>query len=482
MSRIKLCFIAIIMFIISPVFVEAASCSLTATSYNVSVGSKVTVTLKTSGLDGKFEITTSDSNIFSGGNKVFVDRYTSTTASVTFTAKSSGSVVISAKPIDVTENCGVKTIIVKSYVPRALSSDNYLSSLSVDEVDLVPSFDKDTTSYIIDLEPGTTSIKVNATKANKYASVSGMGEIPVVEGSNDINVVVTAENGAKKTYHITAIVKEYDPINVTINNSDFTVVRKKEELVKPDFYEETTVQIGENTVPGFYNGKTGYTLVGLKDVTGAIKLYIYDKSNNSYKSYISLEFNKMNLVVKEAKEENIPKGFMKDSISINNDKVVCYKNSELGITLIYGKSIITGEENFYSYENTDFTIQKFNSNAYKKMAEKIELYTYVIMGLGVTILLILICLIISKVRNKNKLRHQKNEIEKTMNIDINNIKKEVKKDKNEEKIIKQKEKELKKAEDEKKKLEAKLEKKRQKEEKKHKNKKTEAKDDNMFYL
>lgn len=482
MSKLKLFLIICAIFIFYPVSVEGASCSLSSTSYNVSVGSTITVKLKTSGIDGRFDIVSSDSSVFSGGGKVFVDKYSNTSASVSFKAKSAGSVTISAKPIDVTENCGVKTIIIKSYIPRALSSDNYLSNLSVDGIDLVPSFDKDTTSYIVDLEPGMTSIKINAEKSNKYASVSGTGEVKVQEGSNDIDIVVTAENGAKKTYRITAVVKEFDPIMVTINGSDFTVVRKKEELIKPDFYEEINVQIGENNIPGFYSEKTGYTLVGLKDVTGNVKLYNYNISNGSYEPYTSLEFNKMNLIIIEADENRIPKKFEKDSITINNENITCYKNSELGITLIYGKSIITGEESFYEYENTDFTIQKFNFNAYDKLDEKIMLYSYVILGLGSLVLFILFCLIISKILNKNKLKHKKNEIEKTMNIDISKIQKEVKKDKKLEKLRKQQEKELKKAEIEKKKLEEKFKNNKIKEEKQAKIKNKEEKDDNMFYL
>lgn len=473
MKQIKLFLIAFAVFLAGPVLVGAASCQLTATSYNVSVGSKITVKLTTSGLDGRFDITSSDSKVFTGGGKVFVDRYTGTSASVTFTAKSAGSVVISAKPVDVTDNCGTKTIIVKSYVPRALSSDNYLASLSVEGVELIPSFDKDTDNYIVDLEPGTTSIKINAEKANKYASVNGTGEILVQEGSNELDVVVTAENGSKRTYHITAVVKEYDPINVKIGNSDFTVVRKSSELIKPEYYEPKSVQIGENTVPGFYSEKTGYTLVGLKDVTGAVKLYIYN--NNEYKPYLSLDFNKMNLVIVEAPKSLIPVGFVKEEITINDEKITCYKNNELGITLIYGKSLITGNDGFYEYENTDLTIQKFNLNAYNLLIEKNTLYSYMILGLGGATLLILLCLIISIVNNKTKLKHRKTEIEKTMNIDINKIEKAAKKNKKIEKLKKQKEKELKKAN---------LKKKETENKSKNSNDdiKNNEKDDNMFYL
>lgn len=495
MKKIYLLFTFIMGILFFPLTIEAASFSVSASSYNVPVGSTVTVYVKGTDLTGRINASSSNKNIFSinGESYKWVE---SNTISFKYTAKSAGSVTITLSPQQGIANSkgeivslSSKTIILKSYVPRALSDDNYLSSLSVDGVDLVPSFDKDTTNYIVDLEPGTTSIKVDATKANKYASVSGTGEYSVKEGSNDINVIVTAENGSKKTYKITAVVKEYAPINVNIGGSDFTVVRKSKELTKPQFYTETTVQIGEDTIPAFYNEKTGYTLVGLKDVTGAVTLYKYN--NGSYEKYTSLEFNQMNLIMLDAPELLLPKGFIKDTLTINNEIIDCYRNTELGITLIYGKSIITGENNFYEYENTDFTIQKFNNNAYDKLNEKIMLYSYVIVGLSGLILFILICLIISKIINKVRLKRRKSEIEKTLNIDINKINNQIKKDKIEKSNLNKKEqrkklkeeKRLKKEENRKNRIKEKELSKELKKQKKNKNNSiVEEATDNMFKL
>lgn len=502
MKRFKfyLLLMVVFSFCFLPNVVKASSFSVSASSYNVSVGSKVTVYIKGSDVTGRFNISSSDNSIFSGGDSKWIEN---DTVAVTFTAKSAGRVNINVAPTTGISNSkgeiiklSSKSIQLTSYIPRALSSDNYLSSLSVDGVDIVPSFDKDTTNYIVDLEAGTTKININAEKANKYASVSGTGEVEVKEGSNDIEVIVTAENGSKRTYKITAVVKEFDPIKVSINGSDFTVVRKKEELVKPDFYEETTVSIDDNVIPAFYSSKTGYTLVGLKDVTGDVHLYIYNKNTKSYESYISLEFNKMNLIISEADESKLPKGFVKDTITINKQEVLCYKNNELGITLIYGKSIMTGEENFYEFENTDLTIQKFNFDAYNKLDEKITLYTYVILGLGGLTLLMLLCLIISVVNNKNKLKHEKVELEKTMNLDITTLKNAPEMSKKEvKKLEKKKKKEeeqqkyleeqkriaLEEAEEEKRRIEAKEQKKKNKKDKKNKVESKEN-DDDMFYL
>ena len=102
---------------------------------------------------------------------------------------------------------------------------------------------------------------------DKTASLTGTGEFDVHEGANSFDVVVTAENGVTKTYHINVVVKEQNPIEVTLNSSDYTVVRKKEELegMVPKSFEETTLKIGEEEVVAFQNKTLNLTLVALKD-------------------------------------------------------------------------------------------------------------------------------------------------------------------------------------------------------------------------
>lgn len=481
-----------------PNMVKAASFSVSASSYNVAIGSKVTVYISSSDLTGRFDVSSSNSSVFSGGGKVWVEK---DRQAVTFTAKSAGSVKINITPTNVSDNSGnqystSKSIILTSYVPRALETNNYLSSLSVDGVELIPSFNKETESYIVDLEPGTTSVTVNAEKENKYASISGAGEIEVVEGSNDIDIVVTAENGSKRTYHITANVKEFDPINVTLDGSDYTVVRKVSELTKPDNYEDTMIEIDGNQVPAFKNDILGYTLVGLKDVTGNVKLFIYE--NGEYKPYIFLSFAKLDLIILD-EEVNVPQGFVKDTIIIGDETVTCYKNNELGITIIYGRSINTGESNFYTFENTDMTIQKFNIDSYNKLLEKFTLYEYIIIGEAGLVLLILIIVLITSIARKKKLTKKKEEIEKTMKLNSNDIKEQVKELEEKElskkelkKLKKQQQKEKEEQEElnrkkeealeEQKRIEEKNKKKLEKKNKNKKNNKKNEKDDDMFYL
>lgn len=482
-----------------------ASSSLSVSTTSTTVGNTIKVTATVSNVAAwNLSITASGPVSYTGGTlKEVGDTGTgkngSKTITATYKATGTGTANFYVTGDAYNQNMVGETISssrsVSIKAARALETNNYLSNLTVEGYELAPSFNKETDNYIVDIEPGITSIKVTATKENRYASVSGDGEIEVTEGNNEISIIVVSESGSKRTYHLNAIVKEYDPIKVSINDSEFTVVRKISELTKPDGYEETTVQINDDIVPAFTNTTTGYTLVGLKDVTGAIKLYIYNKDNNTFTPYLALSFAKLDLIIIEAENSIIPKGFIQDTITINEETVTCYKNKELGITLIYGKSTITGENSFYSFENTDMTVQKFNFDMLNKINKKIELYSYVILGLGSLVLLILLIIIIVKVKGKKKLKNKKEEIEKTMKIDIEAIKEESKLSKKEIKrqeklkkkeleeqteLLRQKEESLKQAEIEKEKFQAKENKKLQKKEKKNKNKP--EKFDDMFKL
>jgi len=174
------------------------------------------------------------------------------------------------------------------------SSVNYLSSLEIGGQTLIPNFNKETVDYAIELESGTTSINIKATPEHNKANVVGTGLKNVTEGINNFEIVVTAENGSKRTYKIRANVKEQDPIVVDVNGEKHTVIRKREQLISASaFYSEGSVNINGEEIPSYYGEVTGYTLIGLKDSEGTINLFIYDEENNSYHLYQEFNFSRI---------------------------------------------------------------------------------------------------------------------------------------------------------------------------------------------
>lgn len=82
------------------------------------------------------------------------------------------------------------------------STNNNLSQLSVSTGELSPKFNASTTSYKVAVKNEVSSINIQATAADSKAKVSGTGNKKLNYGNNKFSVVVTAEDGSKKTYTI----------------------------------------------------------------------------------------------------------------------------------------------------------------------------------------------------------------------------------------------------------------------------------------
>ena len=83
------------------------------------------------------------------------------------------------------------------------STNANLASLTVNTGALSPAFSAGQTSYSVTVPNNVGSITIGATAADGKATVSGAGTKNLNVGANKFSVVVTAENGAAKTYTIT---------------------------------------------------------------------------------------------------------------------------------------------------------------------------------------------------------------------------------------------------------------------------------------
>ena len=78
-----------------------------------------------------------------------------------------------------------------------------LSTLSVTPGALSPVFNSNITYYTVSVPNETTSIMIDATPANPNATVSGAGSRSLSIGENNINIIVTAQDGVTtKTYTV----------------------------------------------------------------------------------------------------------------------------------------------------------------------------------------------------------------------------------------------------------------------------------------
>lgn len=432
--------------------VNAGSLSVSSSQTSITQGGSVTIYVKANGLAGKFSVTSSNSSVLSGGTSS--EWIENETKSYKFTSKSTGKATITVTPIDVADlsnnqkySAG-KSVTITVNKPREKSNNNNLKGLSIDNATLTPEFNKDTLEYKVDLESSIEKININATKEDGYASIEGAGEREVYEGENKLEIVVTSETGNKKTYTIIANVKDNNPIEVNIDNRKYTVVKRNALLIKPDeSFVDKKVTLNEIEIPAFYNEKLDLTLIGLKDESGTANLFIYNENNNSYEKYQSFKSNSIIVISKEAKD--IPEGYVKTNLKINDIDYIVYKNPKYqGYSLIYGVNLENGTSNWYSYDEKENTIQLYNDKELtelkKDYSEKLDLYKYIIIGLGsfsaFTLLIIIILTLkkkkvkVIKVKEENEIKSTAEESKNENNLDVVDNNKELESKDNDTKV------------------------------------------------
>lgn len=140
------------------------------------------------------------------------------------------------------------------------SSNANLSDLGIKPHDFT-GFKNATTSYEVAVPEDTDSVEVYAKAQDAKAKITGTGKKKLEKGENKVEVVVTAEDGTKKTYTINIIreVKQEkekeETTNEQLNNPEegkglvelkIANVNLSPEF-KTDIYEYTAKYIGENT-------------------------------------------------------------------------------------------------------------------------------------------------------------------------------------------------------------------------------------------
>ena len=428
MKKIKYLFLITLISLL-PTLVFASSGKITiSSSSQVVLGNKVTVTVKLSdGASWEMDLNY-DKNylqLVSGGGEASGTNMVNTstgkpnrTYTFTFKTLKAGNTTVKIGSYYVVDdnfgtmsiNASSKTIkiITQAELEASYSKDNNLKSLAVDGYDLTPSFSKDILDYSVDVPEGTKSVKINATPNDSKSDVSGIGEIEVSEGTNNVVVLVKAENGSEKKYNITINVIDTNPINVTIDGMEYTVVKLRNNFTCPSYFEETEVNINDISVPACQNDAISYMLIGLKDSDGNIKSYVYnpEKTDKYYSLYSFAYSNDLKIIITGEKEfENGEK----TTITIEDNDYPAYKYGTSGrYFIVYGKNIETGEDNFYLYDSKNNTFSSYDEELLIKQLkeeEQNDIYKYVILTFGTGLFLAIICIICLSIQKKKIKKH-----------------------------------------------------------------------------
>lgn len=452
MKRIKKFFMAMLIGLLFPCIVNAASGSINiASSSTVVVGNKVTVTVTiSSGTKmgswqmslnyDKSYLQLTNSTARDGGT--FMIDYAEDpgvlkkTYTFTFKTLKSGTTKLSVdgyrayvssdlSALSLSANTKQIRIITQAELEASYSKNNNLSALEVEGFTLTPEFKTDILEYSVVVPENTKEVNIKANVQDKRASVNGIGTQAVNPGANKFSVVVRAQSGAEKTYVINVEVKDENPINVAVNGKNYTVVKIKENLPAASLYTETTININGFELPAYKNDNTNLVLVGLKDEEGNISLYIYNKDKNEYQEYNEIGVNKITIYPLTSNEEI--KGYKKDTITINGVKVDgYYYTKDSDYVIIYGINVETGDKGFYMYDKKMQSLIKYNDEYIIDLNKKIGLYSYIIIGFsGVFILMIIIMIALAKKRSGKQKKQKPIEKEIKKNVDEKNVIEEI---------------------------------------------------------
>jgi hypothetical protein len=434
MKKVKYLLFAVIMFVSLIGTSYAANLGVSASTKSAVVGNTISVTVSASGAAGWEYCLNYDSSVFrltsagsdTGGACVKTGSTLIGYSKVTFKFKAikSGTGTFSLRdavmygddgnPLSSSKGSVTVTARTQAEIQASYSANADLKSLGVDGFEITPAFNKNTLEYALTVENNVTSVNVSALRADNTASVSGAGTIQLSEGLNVVTIVVTAQKGNQKKYVINIERKELDPINVSVDNVSYTVVRKAELLEIPTYYEASTITIDGEEVPALYSEITKYTLVGLKDEDGKIELYRYlgdadykDMAPNMFERYYQFNTEVISFVPVTV-EDKIYGYESTKKIDINDEKIDVYYNKDnKDYVLIYGMNMTTGNEGWYQYDIKENTFQRYVENNLKEIEEDKELYFLLLCIAGGACALSLLLMLVlginnSKMKKKNK--------------------------------------------------------------------------------
>ena len=329
------------------------------------------------------------------------------TATFTFKALKSGTAKVGVKSYALYDygtdeqmsssagNVSIK-LMTQSELQATYSTNANLKGISVDGHKLDPAFKKDVFVYNVDVENDVEKVTISASKEDSTASISGTGTKTLSEGLNKFEIIVTSQKGNTLTYTVNVNRKELNPITVTIDGKEYTIIRKADDLPIDDlnsFQEDTLEYDSDTVIPVLKSEVTGFTVGGLKDSEGNIHMFIYD--DGFTKEYIEVKTAGINLYPMEFPESEKFGNYTKTTVDFNEVKADAYKlNDNAKTVIIYGQDTDLGDVRYYFYDLETGSLIPYNEDLDNFYAKKMDTYKKVIIGcIGFIVFLILIMFI-----------------------------------------------------------------------------------------
>lgn len=425
---------------LTPVKVEAASLSLSASRSSVEVGDTVTFTVSASNGAGRIDLSGAVND------SVFLDN---SSRSFSVTATQAGTLTVTASGVladydTEADQSFSRSVSVKVNSPSSggggsssgssgnngstsneettpeetpeeetpKSTDNTLSSLSVDKGTLSPAFSSDVTDYTVDLTNSETEITISATANDSKASVSGTGLQPLKIGANSFAVDVTSESGSRRSYIVNVNVSETPTVFLEKDGNQMGILNNLEGMDIPKGFTETKVTINGQEVTALVNEEGTVTLLYMQNANGEKQFFIYDPNSSDYSIYNPIALCGLDLAVIDIPVDMQAKeGMTYGQVEVDGQTFYGWKFDDTGMenyTLLY---LMDGSgtahyymhdsvlDNLQIYDNlAPLTAQKLNDMSYD-----LKVYTYCTYGFGAAAGILLLLMLFFAFKKKRHL-------------------------------------------------------------------------------
>lgn len=376
--------------------VFAAGSSIAFSKSKLAIGETLTVTARFSATSGDkllgmsgyltydpavLEFVSGDNcNLITNGKIKIIDSQNKNNVTETFKFKaiSAGKSVIALESILYAGNDDVEKSITGSSAtvtvtnPSAEASSNAnLKGLTLSSGTLVPDFDPNVTSYSVTLPNNVTELWVSTSRADTNATVTVEGGREMKVGFNKRTVIVTAENGATKTYtiNITRLnesgnvpeTETQEPINdvteVTVDGATMYVQEDFAGVTTPTGFSVIDYAYDSKTIPALSDGT--YIMIYLKTPDGTAADFYVVNEDDSFTKLVVVTVGGAAYSILPAAE--VPVGYTQVSdFMIGEVMVPAYKSDNADFTefvTVYAKGP-GGQNSFYNYDTVDGTMQR----------------------------------------------------------------------------------------------------------------------------
>ena len=213
-----------------------------------------------------------------------------------------------------------------------LSNNNNLSNLTFNTGSLYPAFDSSITTYTLEVGSNVNSVNISAKAAHDKAKIEGTGDVTLSSSSTKKDIIVTAEDGSKRTY------------TITINKKEASK-ETPEDVIRYAGYKQSG-----NNVSGFNIGTSVDSAIkSIKNRYQSAEVKMYDASNKEITNGTLSTGQKLSIKV-----NNVEKKF--DVIiygDTNGDGKIGISDYAKICDTILGKTSMTGAYNVAADTNHD---------------------------------------------------------------------------------------------------------------------------------